>query len=425
MGQEALVIGLGVSGIASAKLLLAKGFAVTAVDRRFDTLKNDPQVSDLICQGMKILSDEELPSRPFSIAVLSPGIESSHPIVQQAKKAGIEWIGEIELAFRYLPNECVLGVTGSNGKTTTVLLMAHIFNASGKKAIAVGNVGAALSGYALSPKKEEILVVELSSFQLETLSLDRRFDAAAILNITPNHLNRHASMEEYANAKLRIGQCLKPDGRLFVSRQVEKDYGVKNAIVFDDEIPWNKNSEYSSVKNGCPEWQNIAAAQAICSFCKIPEIAIEEAIKTFRKPPHRIEWVAEIDGVAYYNDSKASNVEAVMHAVALFPRSVILIAGGVDKGASYAPWVHSFEGKVTKVIVFGQAAEKMKRELGAFFALERFSTLKEALQAARAAAKPGDTVLLSPGCSSYDQFANFEERGKMFKKMIREDCRRG
>src|SRR5579872_1633089 len=149
MGQEALVIGLGVSGIASAKLLLAKGFAVTAVDRRFDTLKNDPQVSDLICLGMKILSDEKLPSRPFSIAVLSPGIESSHPIVQQAKKAGIEWIGEIELAFRYLPNECVLGVTGSNGKTTTVLLMAHIFNASGKKAVAVGNVGAALSGYAL------------------------------------------------------------------------------------------------------------------------------------------------------------------------------------------------------------------------------------------------------------------------------------
>ena len=180
-----------------------------------------------------------------------------------------------------------------------------------------------------------------------------------------------------------------------------------------------------SVKNGLPEWQDIAAARALCSFCKIPQLAIDSAIKTFRKPLHRIEWVAEIDGVAYYNDSKASNVEAVMHAVKLFHGSVNLIAGGVDKGASYVPWVDCFQGKVTKVVVFGQAGKKMEQELGAFFVVERFSTLKEAFQSARRTARPGDTVLLSPGCSSYDQFANFEERGEMFKKMIREDCRRG
>ena len=418
MGKEALVIGLGVSGKASAELLLAKGYSVTAADRRFEALKNDPLVSELMRLGLRVVSDDaEIPLSPFSLVVFSPGIDPSHSLFQKARKAGIELLGEIELAFRYLPNRCVLGVTGSNGKTTTALLTAHILNAAGKKAAAVGNVGAALSGYALAPDKNEILVVELSSFQLETLSLAHRFDAAAILNITPNHLNRHASMEEYAAAKLRIVHCLKPGGRLFISRQVLQDYRVKNGTVFDSMIGIPLGEE--GVRLGFPEWANVAAARALCSFCKLPEIAIDSALKTFRKPPHRIEWVAEIDGVAYYNDSKASNIEAVMHAVRLFAGPVILIAGGVDKGSSYAPWLGCFQGKVAKVVVFGQAAEKMERELGAVFSVNRVSTLKEAVQAARMMSREGDTVLFSPGCSSYDQFANFEERGEMFKKIVR------
>jgi len=418
MGKEALVIGLGVSGKASAELLLAKGYSVTAADRRFEALKKDPLVSELMRLGLRVVSDDtEIPLSPFALVVFSPGIDPSHSLFQKARKAGIELLGEIELAFRYLPNRCVLGVTGSNGKTTTALLTAHILNATGKKAAAVGNVGAALSGYALAPDKNEILVVELSSFQLETLSLAHRFDAAAILNITPNHLNRHASMEEYAAAKLRIVHCLKPGGRLFISRQVLQDYRVKNGTVFDNIIGLPPGEE--GVRLGLPEWANVAAARALCSFCKLPEIAIDSALKTFRKPPHRIEWVAEIDGVAYYNDSKASNIEAVMHAVRLFAGPVILIAGGVDKGSSYAPWLACFQGKVAKVVVFGQAAEKMERELGAVVSVNRVSTLKEAIQVARMMSREGDTVLFSPGCSSYDQFVNFEERGEMFKKIVR------
>ncbi len=418
MGKEALIIGLGVSGKASAELLLAKGYSVTAADCRFETLKKDPLVSELMRLGLRVVSDDaEIPLSPFALVVFSPGIDPSHPLFQKARKAGIELLGEIELAFRYLPNRCVLGVTGSNGKTTTALLIAHILNAAGKKAAAVGNVGAALSGYALDPDKNEILVVELSSFQLETLSLAHRFDAAAILNITPNHLNRHASMEEYAAAKLRIVHCLKPGGRLFISRQVLQDYRIKNGTVFDNMIGMPPGEE--RVRLGLPEWANVAAARALCAFCKLPEIAIDSALKTFRKPPHRIEWVAEIDGVAYYNDSKASNIEAVMHAVRLFAGPVILICGGVDKGSSYAPWLACFQGKVAKVVVFGQAAEKMERELGAVFSVNRVSTLKEAVQAARMMSREGDTVLFSPGCSSYDQFANYEERGEMFKKIVR------
>ncbi len=419
MRNVALIIGLGVSGKASAELLLSKGFSVTAADRRFDALKNDPHSQELIQRGVRVISDAaEISLSPFSLVVISPGIVPSHTLIQKAKISGIELLGEIELALHYLPNRCVLGVTGTNGKTTTVLLTAHILNAFGIKAAAVGNVGAALSGYALSPDKDEILVVELSSFQLETLSIKPWFDAAAILNITPNHLNRHASMEEYAEAKLRIGRCLKPGGKLFLSRQVQKDYGARNIdVIFDAGLDVGGGTD--GVRRGAPEKINSAAARALCYFCKVPEKFIDSALKTFRKSPHRIEWVAEIDGIAYYNDSKASNVEAVIHGMALFPGPVILIAGGVDKGSTYAPWIKYFQGKVRRIVVFGEAAEKMKRELGKDFQLLRVSTLEEAVAAVRLTAVRGDTVLFSPGCSSYDQFANFEERGERFKKIVR------
>ena len=417
MGNVALIIGLGVSGKASAELLLSKGFSVTAADRRFDALKNEPRSQELIQRGLNVISDTaEISLSPFSLVVVSPGIVPSHPLLQKAKIAGIELLGEIELALRHLPNRCILGVTGTNGKTTTVLLTAHILNAFGFKAAAVGNVGAALSGYALSPDKDEILVVELSSFQLETLSLKPWFNAAAILNITPNHLNRHASMEEYREAKLRIGRCLKPGGKIFLSRQVQKDYGAAG-VIFDAGLDVCGGAD--GVRRGAPEGINSAAARALCSFCKVPEKFIDSALKTFRKPPHRIEWVAEIDGIAYYNDSKASNVEAVIHGMALFPGPVILIAGGVDKGSTYAPWIQCFQGKVREIVVFGEAAEKMKRELGKDFLISRVSTLEEAVAAVRLTAVRGDTVLFSPGCSSYDQFANFEERGERFKKIVR------
>ncbi|HSX37925.1 MAG TPA: UDP-N-acetylmuramoyl-L-alanine--D-glutamate ligase [Chlamydiales bacterium] len=416
MVSKALVIGLGISGRAAAALLLAKGFAVTAADHRFEILQQDPRIRSLIEKGLVVCSDQGV-FRGFSLAVLSPGIEWSHPLVCQMRAARVTLITEIELALRYLPNDLILGVTGSNGKTTTVLLTVHILNAAGKKAQALGNIGTALSDYALQADKKEVLVIELSSFQLQMLSIKPYFDAALILNITPNHLNRHASMQEYIEAKLRLASCLKPNGKLFISKQVMFAYIRSDSQVFDDGRQRDRDAK--DVRLGMAEWENVQAARALCSFCKVPKKIFDVSLKSFRKPPHRIEWVAEINGVAYYNDSKASNVDAVLHAVKLFEGSILLIAGGVDKGAPYIPWIEGFQGKVKQLIVYGEAAEKMERELQPYFPLERVATLLDAVQIAVTSAKPQDTVLFSPGCSSYDQFTGYEQRGDAFKKELK------
>lgn len=382
--KRVLILGFGVSGRASAALLDKQGVAWVAVDKKgpvFDTADFD-------------LED-------VSQVVLSPGVSPSHPIVVRAKERGIEVIGEIELAFRFVKNRCV-GVTGSNGKTTTCSLIAHVL-----KCRAVGNIGSALSEYLLAPDEDEILVVELSSFQLETLEA-KKMELGVILNITPNHLDRHSSMEEYVAAKARIGQVC---DQLLVSKQVAELF--PKALIFDlDSI--------------CPEEyiqlgaQNVCAAMAVCAHFGVGREAFIRALATFKKPPHRLEFVRNFRGISYYNDSKATSLDAVMHAVALMPGQTILIAGGVHKGASYAPWIEKFRGKIKKIVAYGQAAAIMEDELAPFFAFERVDRLTEAAEVATKSASVGECVLLSPGCSSYDQFENYEQRGLAFKHWVGE-----
>jgi len=412
-----LIIGLGISGRSCAAFLLKKGFSVVAADKNIEKLRLDPQIQSLMQAGLKCdLDREDFSLDGFSQIIVSPGINPNHPIVQKGRRLGIEILGEIELAFRHLENRCI-GITGSNGKTTTTLLTTHVLNEMGIRARALGNVGASLSGYLMDPDSEEILVVELSSFQLETLR-ERCLDVAVILNITPNHLDRHPSMQAYIDAKLQIQNCLKgPSAKLYVSSQVAFECGkkLKKIEIFDAPI--------SSV--GYTEWrgvgeQNVKAAHSICALLGVSTSDFYQKMKTFQKPPHRIEWVAEINGVTYYNDSKATNVDAVMHAVNQFEGPIVLVAGGVDKGASYRPWIDCFSNKVKKIVVFGQAADKIKGELQESFSLEKVSTLEEALLTAHSVARPKDVVLLSPGCSSYDQFVNYEARGNEFKRMVLE-----
>jgi len=429
--KTVVVIGFGVSGRSAAAFLLKEGCRVIAVDRKAVEIIGDPSnavwLDSFFKQEFELFSDEiDFPLKGISQAILSPGISQEHPLVQKLLKEKIEVIGEIALAFRHIQNRCI-GITGTNGKTTTVLLIAHILNKAGKKARAVGNVGFSLTSYLMHPDKDEILIVELSSYQIETLD-SRCLEAAAILNITPNHLDRYPSMAAYAEAKAKIQGCLQENGKLFISRQVDKEYKsllrTANTIIFDlNKSPWESVasiSRESYIQMGVPEGENIRAAFAFCAYFGVSEEDFHRGLETFRKPAHRIEWVADIAGVSYYNDSKSCNIDSVMHAIGLFNGPIILIVGGVDKGASYSPWIECFKGKVKKIIAYGQASFKMEQELAAFFPFSRVHTLQEAVEQARTDAQERDTVLLSPGGSSFDQFRNYEHRGEEFKRLVKE-----
>jgi UDP-N-acetylmuramoylalanine--D-glutamate ligase len=388
--MKALVIGYGKSGKSAAAFLKKRGYEVIAVDRKE--------------QG--VLSDSaDLPLDGISLAILSPGIPQSHPLVQKVVKANIELIGEMELGFRFLKNRC-FGITGSNGKTTAVLLAAHLLNEAGKKARALGNVGEPLTSY--DPDPDEILILELSSFQLESLE-SRRLDAAFVLNITPNHLDRYGEMEPYVKAKARIQNCLKEGGELFVSTQVLKDFG--------SYFPGAKNFEIDYIDISMASRHSVQTALLICQRCGVTDL---RGLETFKRPAHRIEWVAEIGEVSYYNDSKASNIHAVLHAVEQFAGPLVLIVGGLHKGSSYKPWIEPLKGKVRKVIAYGQAAPLMELELASSLPFQKVEKFADAVKLAKIEAKQKDTVLLSPGCSSYDQFESFEKRGEEFKRLVRE-----
>lgn len=393
-----MVLGLGISGRAAAAYLLTRGVSVIGVDKKGDALRLVPEIQELIQNGL-LLSSEEISLTSIVQVILSPGIPLSHPLVIAAKKQNIEVIGEAEFALRHIRNRCI-GITGSNGKTTTTLLITHVLNSCGLPARALGNVGVGLSNYLLNPNPDEILVVELSSFQLETLKC-RCLDFALILNITENHLDRYDSMKEYAEAKLSIQHCLKEKGKLFVSKRVWQSFLAAGKIYDCEEIG-----------------QNVQAAFAICKEFGITEESFWKAEKTFRKPPHRIEWVEKINGIDVYNDSKSSNVESVIYALKQFSGPLILLVGGTDKGSSYLPWIQHFQGKVKHVVAYGSAKEKIEKEIAAFVPFTKLGPFADAVDAALSLGTEKDTILLSPGCSSYDQFPNFERRGEVFKELI-------
>lgn len=403
--MKVLVIGYGVSGKAAATFLRSQGHEVVPVDKK--------PIEDVLPDTA------DLPLAGFDQVILSPGVPPTHPLVQQALERKIEVIGELELGLRHIrPNLC-FGVTGANGKTTTVLLATHILQTAGKRAYALGNVGTPLTGYLLTATPNDILVLELSSFQLETLET-RCLDAALVLNITPNHLDRYPSMEAYVVAKARIQEGLKRGGELYVSEQVEREYGpfFRGAKLFDkkDVAPIN-NLSYTHI--AMPSKQSVQAAYLICKRCGIGDGDFLRGLKSFKKPPHRIELVAEIDGVSYYNDSKSSNIHSVMHAVDRFDGPLVLIIGGVHKGSSYGPWIESFRGKVRAIVAYGQAAPMMEKELAVVFPFYRVERFAEAVERAKTVAKSQETVLLSPGCSSYDQFISYEHRGETFKRLVK------
>lgn len=401
--MKTLVIGNGVSGKAAARFLKSRGVTVIVADKK---------------PSEGILSDsEDLPLDEISQVIVSPGISPTHPLVLRAKEKQIEVIGEIELAFRFLKNRC-FAITGSNGKTTTVLLTVHILNSCGIPAKALGNVGSPLTEYLIHAESKEIIILELSSFQLETL-FAKAIDLAVVLNITPNHLDRHPSMLEYAKAKARIQSGLKKGGECFVSQDVKNEFKdlFPNAKEIEKELAPNFELNYTQLE--MPSKQSVQTAYLLCKRCGVTDDDFLRSLQTYKRDAHRIEWVAKINGVSYYNDSKSSNIHSVMHAVERVGGQIVLIVGGVHKGSSYKPWIEKFKDKVRLVICYGKAAPVIEFELGEHFPLQRVDPFNGAVQLAMNEARSGETVLLSPGCSSYDQFDNYEMRGQEFKRLVR------
>ncbi len=379
--KKVVILGRGKSGLAAYDYLLSQGVEALCIEK-----------------------DMPLDLTGVDCVVKSPGIPMRHPWVVETQKANVRLIGEIDLAMESLQSKRLIGVTGSNGKTTTVMALTHVL---GEGAIAVGNIGIPLLSVVNSPATT--LVIELSSFQLETIEPGPFFDAALLLNITPNHLDHHPSMEQYVAAKWRIKECLKPDGVFFT----REDF-----LPLKEKVETILASRYTGEQLWEHDGENFAAVYAVCQTLGVTEDQFVERMQSFQKPPHRIEYVATIDDVAYINDSKATSIDAVSKAVNAIPKHVHLIAGGVDKGGSFCDWLPMFEGKVKQVFAIGEAAERIERELAPKIPVKRLASLEEAVLQAAKQAEKGECVLLSPGCSSYDQFQNFQQRGETFKQVV-------
>lgn len=413
-GKTLLVIGMGVSGRSASSFLLSQGAKVIAYDKNMDSLKEDQSIKSLKDQGLEFFDTN--PLKGFDAIVVSPGVPFNTPIYQEALQSGIEIIGEVELALRHISSHCV-GVTGTNGKTTVTLLIEHVLNKSGISAKAVGNVGVPLTSMIDSPG--EVFVIELSSYQLETMH-SKVLDAAVLLNITPDHLERYGNIEEYAKAKARIFECVKPSGRSFISEKCDlewKDlFESKDLFIYDrDKSVLKQINDKSS-----HDYENLLAAYTICQQWGVNAEQFALAQASFVKPPHRIEFVGNIRGVNFIDDSKGTNIDAVIKAVESVNGPIILIAGGVDKGFSYSSWIKPFKGKVRLICVIGEASNKMQAELSSSFPVERFSSLEEAVHFSMKNASIGNTVLLSPGCSSYDMFTDYTHRGREFQRIVKE-----
>lgn len=437
-GKQALVIGLGISGKSAASFLLDRGAFVVGCDRNEALPSSDPEVSALCQRGLTFTSEGRMKSaQGFDCVVLSPGVPPSHPCCATARELGIEVIGEIELACREISQKCV-GVTGTNGKTTVTLLVEHVLKESGRNAKALGNVGTPLTS-AISHSgmcKEEMLVIELSSFQLDTLE-SVFLDAAVLLNITPDHLDRYGTMEAYAASKIAIGGRIKPGGAFFVEEKCYRDfmplfpmmkvqlygYSDKCGIYTDMKSLFSNGARVCALPETLQgkrshDVENFMAAYALCSVAGVSAEQFVNAYATFKKPSHRIEHVRTVSGIQFYDDSKGTNVDAVIRAVERFDGGVVLIAGGVDKGFPYSSWADAFKGKVKAIFAIGQAKDRIRSDLEDRIPVSLFADMQQAVIAAATIARKGDTVLLSPGCSSYDMFKDYAHRGREFQRIV-------
>jgi UDP-N-acetylmuramoylalanine--D-glutamate ligase len=445
--KHVLVIGLARTGLATALFCAARGAQVTAIDEKCEE-SLATAAAQLRRAGVRLFFGAH-PGEALALQDLvipSPGVPVSHLLLLSARAAGVPVWSEIELAWRFLRGRLV-AITGSNGKTTTAALTAHILRTAGMPVLLGGNIGMPLISLVDSSSDSSITVAEISSFQLEWISAFRP-DIAVLLNITPDHLDRHGSLETYARAKARIFEnqrerdaaVLNADDpavtplaparpRVFwFSRQTRVADG---AFTLNGHIAFRARGEEETLLSrqdirlrGAHNLENVLASAAAARLAGATPSDIARGVRTFAAVEHRLEFVAEIGGVKFYNDSKATNVEATLKAIEAFDEPLLVILGGKDKGSAYTPLREPLARSARRVLVIGAAAEKIARELGESVPVEHAGTLDRAVRAAWAHAQPGDVILLAPACASFDQFENFEHRGRVFKELVAELARR-
>jgi UDP-N-acetylmuramoylalanine--D-glutamate ligase len=408
--DRVLVLGLARSGRAAALALARRGVTVVAVDR-----STELDVSELAGAGVEIrlgLESERL-LEGAGLLVKSPGVPSEAPLVQAARKRRLPVWSEVELASRLFSNP-FLGVTGTNGKTTTTELLGAIFRAAGRKVEVAGNVGRAICDLDGQLDPDSWIVCELSSFQLEDIER-LRLRVAALLNVEPDHLDRHGSLEAYRDAKLRIFENQLEDDVAVLPRGFGEVPGRGRRVEFDAAGPLPAEPLIRGEHNR----ENAAAATQAARAAGIPDEPIAEALSTFPGVPHRLEPVAEIGGVRYVNDSKATNTAAARRAIASYSGPLHIILGGRGKGESFDELAEQLHGRPVSAYLIGETAEEFAAALErAGVAYERSETLEQAVTAAAGRAKPGEIVLLAPACASFDQFENFEQRGEAFRSYV-------
>jgi UDP-N-acetylmuramoylalanine--D-glutamate ligase len=461
--KRVLVVGLGKSGLAAARFLKERGARVTVSDARPATLI--AELPTLLDEGFMVESGSHglLTFRRQDLIVVSPGVPQTVPELMQVRAMGMRIIGELELGARFLQGE-VVAITGSNGKTTTTALLGEILKASRRPTLVGGNIGrpvtemvaesvalAGVSGQEADPSptaqddnKKVWSVLEVSSFQLETVETFKP-RIAMVLNITPDHLDRHGSFAAYAAAKARITEFQTAEDFLVLNgedaeaqrvaartqaqiywfsakRRIKQGAFVHGESIFfcakDGATPEPVMPVAEITLAGAHNVENVLAAVCAAGLAGVEAATIQAAVGAFKAVEHRLEFVRELEGVRYYNDSKATNVDATRKAVEAFEGGVWLILGGKDKDSDYTVLAALLRERVKAVLTIGSAAEKIGRELTGVVKIESAETLERAVAYARANAVVGDTVLLAPACASFDQFENYEHRGRVFKELV-------
>ena len=441
-GKKVLVFGSGISGIGAVKLLEDHGAEVVLYDgnESLDQASLREQLGEKTTIVLGEFPEHLL--EELDLVVLSPGVPTDLPIIFAMKEHGIQVIGEVELAYAFGKGD-VLAITGTNGKTTTTSLLGEIMKCHQEEVFVVGNIGNPYTVAAGQMTERSVAVAEMSSFQLESIETFRP-KVSAILNFTPDHLNRHHTMEAYVEAKKQIAKNQTAEDYCVLNYEDErtKAFGeevkaqvlyfssahkLERGIYLDDGKMIYKNPEEEIVCHvdelqilGIHNYENVMAAVAMAAVYGVPMDTIRKAILAFKGVEHRIEYVTEKDGVVYYNDSKGTNPDAAIKGIQAMNRKTVLIGGGYDKNSEYTEWIQAFDGKVKQLILIGATREKIAQdaEKCGFHDYVFADTFEEAVLLAAKTAKSGEAVLLSPACASWGMFPNYEVRGEKFKEIV-------